>query len=114
MSDKRILGKRLGQRIGQDVIVLGRVTEKSSDGMSAEITTTDDAHINVTFPEPLDSDASDYIEVRGTVKSKSTMSCKNFLCFPPNLTADFDVNNYNTMVTIRCVLENRIEELLYA
>lgn len=64
-------------------------SQRSSDGMSAEITTTDDTRINVTFSEPLDSDASGYIEVRGTVKSKSTMSCSNFICFSPNLTKDF-------------------------
>jgi len=56
--------------------------------MSAEITTTDDARINVTFLEPLDN-SSGYIEVRGTVKSKSTMSCSNFICFSPNMTKDF-------------------------
>lgn len=27
MSDVRILGKRLGQRVGQEAIVLGRITE---------------------------------------------------------------------------------------
>lgn len=57
--------------------------------MSAEITTTDDARINVTFLEPLDSNESGYIEVRGTVKSKSTMACNNFICFPSKMTKDF-------------------------
>lgn len=93
--------------------MLGRITEKSSDGMSAEITTTDNARINVTFPQSLDINVSDYIEMRGMVKSKSTMSCKSYVCLPENLTADFDVNNYNTMVNVRCALGNQLEELLY-
>lgn len=57
--------------------------------MSTEVTTTDDVRINVTLPEPLDHNASGYIEVRGTIKSKSTMSCKNFVHFPSNMTKDF-------------------------
>lgn len=57
--------------------------------MSAEITSTDDVRINVTFPEPLDNDASGYVEVHGTIKSKSTMSCTNFVCFPSSMIKDF-------------------------
>jgi len=57
--------------------------------MSTEITTTDNARINVTFLEPLDDNASDFIEVRGIVKSKSTMSCNNFVCFPASMIKDF-------------------------
>ncbi|KYN30804.1 hypothetical protein ALC56_14615 [Trachymyrmex septentrionalis] len=113
MSDIRILGKRLAQRIGQEAIVLGRITEKSSDGKSAEITTTDDARINMMFLEPLDSNASGYIEVRGTVKSKSTMSCNSFVCFPPSMTKDFDSNSYNTMVNMRCAVGNQLEGVFY-
>lgn len=64
-------------------------SQKSADGMSAEITTTDDVRINVTFLEPLDNNASGYIEVRGMVKSKSTMSCSSFVCFSPSMTKDF-------------------------
>ncbi|XP_012055741.1 PREDICTED: uncharacterized protein LOC105618821 [Atta cephalotes] len=112
MSDIRILGKRLAQRIGQEAIVLGRITEKSSDSKSAEITTTDDARINVTFLEPFDN-TSGYIEVRGTVKSKSTMSCSSFVCFPPSMTKDFDSNGYNTMVNVRCAVGNQLEGVFY-
>ncbi|XP_011633127.1 uncharacterized protein LOC105424541 isoform X1 [Pogonomyrmex barbatus] len=109
MSDLRILGKRLGQRAGQEAIVLGKITEKSSDGMSAEITTTDDARINVTFHEPLDSNVSNYIEVRGTVKSRSTMFSNNFICFPPDMIKDFDANSYNKMVNVRYAIANQLE-----
>ncbi|XP_029665424.1 uncharacterized protein LOC115236850 [Formica exsecta] len=109
MSDIRILGKRLAQRVGQEAIVLGRITGKSSDSKSAEITTTDDARINVAFPKSLDEDISGYVEVRGTVKSKSTMSCNNFLLFPLSMTKDFDVNGYNTMVHMRCAVGNQLE-----
>lgn len=113
MSDIRILGKRLGQRVGQEAIVLGRITGKSSDGKSAEITTTDDTRINVTFPETLDNDASGYVEIRGTVKSKSTMFCNNFVCFPSSMTKDFDVNGYNTVVHTRCAVGNQLDGVFY-
>lgn len=93
--------------------MLGRITEKSSDGKSAEITTTDDARINVTFLEPLDNNESGYIEVRGTVKSKSTMSCSKFVCFSPSMTKDFNLNGYNTMATMRCAVGNQLEGVFY-
>ncbi|EFN84235.1 hypothetical protein EAI_10023 [Harpegnathos saltator] len=89
MSDIRTLGKRLGQRVGREAIVLGRITEKSANGINIELTTTDNALVNVTLPEPLDHNASGYMEVRGTVKSKSTLSCKSFVCFPPDITKTF-------------------------
>lgn len=63
--------------------------QKNSNGTSVEITTTDDVRINVTLPESLDNNVSDYIEVRGNVKSKSTMSCSSFVYFPPSMTKDF-------------------------
>ncbi|XP_029168623.1 uncharacterized protein LOC114938726 [Nylanderia fulva] len=113
MADIRILGKRLGQRVGQEAIVLGRITGKSSDGKSAEITTTDDTRINVTFPQSLDNDASGYVEVRGNVKSKSTMLCNSFVCFPSSMTKDFDANGYNTMVHTRCAVGNQLEGMFY-
>ncbi|RLU21188.1 hypothetical protein DMN91_005561 [Ooceraea biroi] len=86
--------------------------QKTSDGMSTEITTTDDARINVTFREPLDSNASGYIEVRGTVKSKSTMSCSSFVCFPQSMTKEFDADGYNTMVHMRCALGNKLDSAM--
>jgi len=113
MSDIRILGKRLGQRVSQEAIVLGRITEKSKDGMNAEITTTDDARINVTFNKPLDSDASGYIEVRGSVKSKSTMSCNSFTCFSPSMIKDFDINGYNAMLNISCAVGKQLDGVFY-
>lgn len=113
MSDLRILGKRLGQRVGQQAIVLGRITEKSSDGKSAEITTTDDARINVTFLEPLDNDISGYIEVHGVMKSKSTMACNFFICFPPNMTKDFDVAGYNKTMNVYCAVGNQLEGVFH-
>ncbi|KYM95922.1 PREDICTED: uncharacterized protein LOC108779858 [Cyphomyrmex costatus] len=112
MSDIRMLGKRLTQRIGQEAIVLGRITEKSSDGKSAEIMTTDDVRINMTFVEPLEN-ISGYIEARGTVRSKSTMSCNSFVCFSPSMTKDFDSNAYNTMVNVRCAVGNQLEGVFY-
>lgn len=63
--------------------------QKSPNGMSIELTTTDNALINVTLPEPLNHDISGYVEVRGTVKSKSTLLCKNFVCFPSDMTKTF-------------------------
>lgn len=63
--------------------------QKNATGMSIEIATTDNALINVTLPEPLDNDVSGYIEIHGTVKSKSTLSCTNYVCFPSHMTNDF-------------------------
>jgi len=92
--------------------VLGKITERNTDGMSAEITTTDDARINVTFKEPLDSNAL-YVEVRGTVKSNSTMSCSDCVCFPRSMTEDFDAKGYNSMVNMWYAVANQLEGAFY-
>ncbi|XP_014480375.1 PREDICTED: replication protein A 14 kDa subunit-like [Dinoponera quadriceps] len=113
MSDKRTLGKRLGQRVGKEAIVLGRITEKSANGMNIELTTTDNALINVTLPQPLDHNASGYIEVRGTVKSKSTLLCKNFVCFPPDITKTFDETKYNNIMNIRHAIGDQLDGIFY-
>lgn len=65
-------------------------SQKSQSNPSyIEITTTDDIRINVMLPQPFDGDVSGFIEVRGTVKSKSTMACDSFICFSANMTKDF-------------------------
>lgn len=52
--------------------------------------------VNVTLPEPIDSEAEGYIEVHGTLQSASTMNCSNYVVFPLNMTEDFG-NNLNSI-----------------
>ncbi|XP_032686843.1 replication protein A 14 kDa subunit-like [Odontomachus brunneus] len=111
--DIRTLGKRLGQHIGREAIVLGKITEKGPSGMNIELTTTDNALINVTLPEPLDQDVSGYVEVRGIVKSKSTLLCKSFVCFSPDMTKTFDESEYNTMMHTRHAVGDQLDGIFY-
>ncbi|KOX72417.1 hypothetical protein WN51_01516 [Melipona quadrifasciata] len=79
MIKKRIDGRRLGQNIGNQVILLGTIGKKSSNGRNLELRTTDGVQVNVTLPEPIDSEAEGYIEVHGTLQSSTTMYCSNYV-----------------------------------
>jgi replication factor A3 len=51
--------------------------------------TTDNVSVNVSLPEPIDGIAEGFVEVYGTALSKSTVSCKKYIIFPPELTENF-------------------------
>ncbi|XP_043264590.1 replication protein A 14 kDa subunit-like [Colletes gigas] len=104
MHKNRIDGRRLAQNIGEQVILLGTVGKKSSNGKNIELKTTDGVQVNVTLPEPIDGNADGYIEVHGTVHSKSTMACSNYILFPASMTENFDPEQYNEMMVILNVL----------
>ncbi|CAK9798843.1 Replication protein A 14 kDa subunit [Anthophora quadrimaculata] len=104
MMKKRIDGHRLAQNIGEQVILLGTIVNKSSNGNNLELRTTDGVQVNVTLPEPIDGNAEGYIEVHGTLQSKSTMNCSNYIVFPPSVTEKFDPDQYNELMTILNVL----------
>ncbi|XP_076647689.1 replication protein A 14 kDa subunit [Halictus rubicundus] len=104
MLKKRIDGRRLAQNVGEQVILLGTVGKKSSNGKNIEIRTTDGVQVNVTLPEPIDGNAEGYIELHGTLHSKSTMACSNYILFPPSLTEKFDADQYNELMVILNVL----------
>ncbi|OAD62561.1 Replication protein A 14 kDa subunit [Eufriesea mexicana] len=101
---KRIDGRRLAQNIGEQVILLGTIGKKSSSGKNLELRTTDGIQVNVTLPDPIDSNAEGYIEVHGTLHSKSTMNCSNYIVFPPNMTENFGADQYNELMDILNVL----------
>lgn len=45
--------------------------------------------MNVSLPEPIDGNHEGYIEVHGTALSKTTVSCKSFVPFPPEMCSNF-------------------------
>ncbi|XP_043522223.1 replication protein A 14 kDa subunit-like [Frieseomelitta varia] len=104
MIKKRIDGRRLGQNIGNQVILLGTIGKKSSNGKNLELRTTDGVQVNVTLPEPIDSEAEGYIEVHGTLQSSTTMNCSNYVVFPLSMTEDFDADQYSQLLVILNVL----------
>ncbi|KAF7417818.1 hypothetical protein HZH68_000471 [Vespula germanica] len=104
MAKKRINGRYLGQNIGEEAILLGTINRKSSNGKNIELLTTDGVQVNVTLNEALDINAEGYIEIHGTVQSKGTMSCNSFILFPTSMTAKFQTNQYNDLLTVLNVL----------
>ncbi|XP_076291778.1 replication protein A 14 kDa subunit [Lasioglossum baleicum] len=107
MLKKRIDGRRLAQNVGEQVILLGTVEKKSSNSKNIEIRTTDGVQVNVTLPEPIDGNAEGYVELHGTLHSKSTMACSNYILFPPSMTEKFDAEQYNDLMVILNVLGPR-------
>lgn len=100
----RIDGHSIQQFVGQEVIILGTVHKVAPSGQSIEFRTTDGTLLNVRLPEVLDSDFMGYIEIHGTVQSKTTITAKNFVCFPEDVTKDFNVESYNETVRILNIL----------
>nr|XP_003707748.2 PREDICTED: replication protein A 14 kDa subunit-like [Megachile rotundata]XP_012151276.1 PREDICTED: replication protein A 14 kDa subunit-like [Megachile rotundata] len=107
MMKNRIDGHRLAQNVGELVILLGTVGKKSSNGKNIELKTTDGVAVNVTLPEPIDSNVEGYIEVHGTLNSKSTMACSSYILFPSSMTEDFDSDHYNEALSLLNVLGPR-------
>ncbi|XP_015172045.1 PREDICTED: uncharacterized protein LOC107064166 isoform X2 [Polistes dominula] len=70
MAKERVNGRYLSQKIGEDVILLGTISRKSSNGKSIELLTTDSMKVNVTFDQPLSGNDEGYIEVHGVAQSK--------------------------------------------
>lgn len=104
MLKKRIDGRRLAQNIGEQVILLGTVGKKSSNGRSIELTTTDGVLVNVTLPEPIDGNPEGYIEIQGTAQSKSTVACSSYILFPASMTGKFQAEQYNELMVILNIL----------
>lgn len=104
MITKRIAGRYLAQHIGDEVILLGTINRKSSNGKNVELRTVDGTQVNVTLAETLNGDLEDYIEVYGTVQSKGTMSCRSYIHFPPAKTQKFNANQYNDCLAVLNVL----------
>ncbi|XP_023246087.1 uncharacterized protein LOC106638725 [Copidosoma floridanum] len=89
MPAKRIVGQHLSQNINSDVILLGQVKKVNSNGTGVELLTTDNVSVNVNLPEPIDGNCEGIIEVHGTAVSKSTVSGKSYVHFPPELSDNF-------------------------
>ncbi|XP_048510501.1 replication protein A 14 kDa subunit-like isoform X2 [Athalia rosae] len=90
MIKKRINGQLLAQHIGDQMILLGFVNKVNSNGTSLELKTSDNMLVTVDLQEPIDSCLEGYVEVHGTVQSKSTVSCNSFVQFPPEMTEEFE------------------------
>ncbi|XP_033189497.1 uncharacterized protein LOC117231309 [Bombus vosnesenskii] len=104
MIKKRIEGRQLAQNVGEQVIILGTIGKKGSNGKNIEVKTTDGVQVNVTLPVPIDNDAEGYIEIHGTLQSASTMNCSNYIVFPLSMTENFDVDRYKQLMVILNVL----------
>lgn len=56
----------------------------------------DNVPVNVNLPEPIDGNCEGYVEVYGTALSKSTVSCKRYVHFPPELSDNFgEIKNFS-------------------
>lgn len=100
MNLKRIDGHQLSRKVGEEVIILGTISKVSSSGKNLQLKTTDHVLVNVALPEPVNTEVNGYVQVEGTVQSKSTIECSKYMLFPSSMTNDFDVEQYNQLLTI--------------
>ncbi|XP_012282543.1 uncharacterized protein LOC105700882 isoform X2 [Orussus abietinus] len=82
MKKERVNGQDLAQHIGEEAILLGEVKEINPLGKSVQLRAPDDTIVNVTLPTPINEYCDGYLEVWGTIQSKSTMSCFSYVFFP--------------------------------
>ncbi|XP_017886430.1 uncharacterized protein LOC108628773 [Ceratina calcarata] len=104
----RITSQLTNKYIGKEVILLGTVRNKSSNGKNLEILSTDGGAINVTIPEPIDGNVEGYIEVHGILQSRTTMNCSRYIIFPPEISNEFDESAYKEMATLISLLGDRV------
>ncbi|OXU30781.1 hypothetical protein TSAR_008775 [Trichomalopsis sarcophagae] len=104
---KRIGGQQLGQHVNSDIVLLGQIKKISSNGKAVELATVDNVPVNVNLPEPIDGNCEGYIEVYGTALSKSTVSCKRYVHFPPELSNNFESEKYNAFLSTLHVIGDK-------
>lgn len=86
--------------VGKPVVLLGKVEETNSGGKVVKLTTTDNVQVNVTLPTPLEENVGRYIEVQGTLQSKSTMSCTSFIVISEAVVEEFDAEVYDATIKL--------------
>lgn len=103
----RITSQLANKYLGKEVILLGTVRNKSSNGKNLEILSVDGGVINVTIPEPVDGNVEGYIEVHGVLQSRTTMNCNSYVIIPPEVSNDFDESAYKEMAVLLSLLGDR-------
>ncbi|XP_076382924.1 replication protein A 14 kDa subunit-like [Megalopta genalis] len=106
MERMRVNGRHLAQKVGEEVVLLGIIKNKSSNGTNVEIMTMDGIQVNVTLSVPIDGHAEGYIELRGKLNSKSTMACSYYILLPPDVVHKFDTDQYNHCVNLLNVIQS--------
>ncbi|XP_033342635.2 replication protein A 14 kDa subunit-like [Megalopta genalis] len=106
MARPRVNGRHLAQNVGEEVILLGTIRNKSSNGTNIEIMTTDGVQVSVTLSVPIDGNAEGYIELRGKLNSKSTMACSDYILLPSDVVDKFDIHQYNHLVNLLKVMQS--------
>ncbi|XP_012282542.1 uncharacterized protein LOC105700882 isoform X1 [Orussus abietinus] len=107
MKKERVNGQDLAQHIGEEAILLGEVKEINPLGKSVQLRAPDDTIVNVTLPTPINEYCDGYLEVWGTIQSKSTMSCFSYVFFPRTMFKKHDEQQYTDLLTVLHVLGNK-------
>ncbi|KAI4495881.1 hypothetical protein M0802_008287 [Mischocyttarus mexicanus] len=106
---ERIMGHDLPTKIGKEIVILGTISRRSSNGQGIELLTTDGVKVNAILNEPLNGNEEGYVEVSGIPQSKGTISCTNYVIFPSDVTHTFQVDQYNKVCSLLYLLENEKE-----
>lgn len=95
-------GATLGGYLNKKVSIVGYVTDKTPNGLSFDVRTTDNQIVKVTLKRPLDQPVEGYVEVHGTSMGKS-IAADYFVIFS-NTT--FDAKAYNKLCTLLTSIPN--------
>jgi len=96
----RINGSMLAQYQGRPVCVLGLATSVDRNGLSFQLTSSDNQNIVVHLQEPLQELVHGLVEVHGSVTGSSEVTCYDYILFSDEMSQTFDMESYNKAITM--------------
>ncbi|KDR16179.1 replication protein A 14 kDa subunit-like [Zootermopsis nevadensis] len=103
----RVNGVALARFMGKPVSIMGTVLNTHASGISVEIKTVDNLVVTVKMQEPLQEPLSGLVEFHGTVQGKNTVSSDFYISLPPEITENFDFEQYNEALTLMNTISNQ-------
>ncbi|XP_041365813.1 uncharacterized protein LOC121380873 [Gigantopelta aegis] len=99
-SKPRVNTSMLPLHQGQQVCLLGMASNVDKNGTSFKLTTGDGKECTIKMQDPLSEYVAGLTEVHGRVENGTTVVCDNYIPFPEETSASFDLENYNQAVDL--------------
>jgi len=90
----------LAQYQGRPVCLLGLATSVERNGLSFQLTTSDNQNIVVRLQEPLQELVHGLVEIHGSVTGRTEVICHDYILFSDELSQTFDMEAYNKAVLL--------------
>lgn len=95
-------GAQLGASINRKISITGFVIDKSPNGLSFDLRTTDNQIVKINLKRPMNDPVEGYVEVHGISTGKG-VNADQFIQFS---NVNFDAKAYNTLCTLLTTVPN--------